>query len=142
MERIHSINSERIAWCCDDHGVTLDVLAAEVGVSLAGLHRIMEGQPGGFTFGQLSKIARYFGRGVLFFLEHTPINAEKVHTHEFRTLANQKPELSAKLRALSKRLDHFASRPLATVPKALPTICRNLREIFQFGETSTFDRLS
>jgi Zn-dependent peptidase ImmA (M78 family) len=113
MERIHSINPERIAWCCDDYGVTLDNLAAEVRVSIATLNRVVNGEDGGLTFSQLSKIARYFGRGVLFFLERDPVNADQVHTPEFRTLANQKPELSAKLRALIERAEWQRSIYLA-----------------------------
>jgi Zn-dependent peptidase ImmA (M78 family) len=156
MERIHSINPERIAWCCDDNGVTLDVLAAEVGVSLASLNRIMEGENVGLTFGQLSKIARYFGRGVLFFLEHTAINAEKVHTPEFRTLANQKPELSAKLRALIERAEwqrsiYLALReelvdadfprfePPAIVPNNVAEMARRVRAWLSLGNVNSFE---
>ena len=51
------------------------------------------------------KIAEYFGRGVLFFLEPGPVDEAQVHTAQFRTLANQKPELSAKLKALIERVE-------------------------------------
>ena len=54
----------------------------------------------GMTFHQLKRMADYFGRGVLFFLEAGPVDETKVHTPQFRTLANQKPELSPKLKAL------------------------------------------
>ena len=57
------------------------------------------------TFKQLRSIADYFGRGVLFFLEDTPAVAEQVHTPQFRTLANQKPELSPKLKGLIERVE-------------------------------------
>ncbi len=60
---------------------------------------------GGLTFKQLRAIAEYFGRGVLFFLEAGPVDADTVHTTQFRTLANQKPELSAKLRGLIERVE-------------------------------------
>ena len=59
----------------------------------------------GITFNQLRKIAEYFGRGVLFFLEAGPVDEAQVHTPQFRTLANQKPELSAKLKALIERVE-------------------------------------
>lgn len=64
----------------------------------------MEGQSG-MTFNQLRRIAEYFGRGVLFFLEVGPVDEAKVHSPQFRTLANQKPELSAKLKALIERVE-------------------------------------
>ncbi len=54
---------------------------------------------------QLRKLAAYFGRGVLFFLEQAPADAEEVHTLAFRTLANQKPELSPKLRLFIERVE-------------------------------------
>jgi Zn-dependent peptidase ImmA (M78 family) len=104
MERIQSINPERIAWCCADHGITADELASELGIASARMDRVMEGKDG-MTFNQLRRIANYFGRGVLFFLEPGPVDETQVHTPQFRTLANQKPELSDKLKALIKRVE-------------------------------------
>jgi Zn-dependent peptidase ImmA (M78 family) len=104
MERIESVNPDRVAWCCADRGITLEQLAPESGVSLASLHRLMAGE-GGLTFNQLRSIADYFGRGVLFFLEDTPVFSEQVHTPQFRTLANHKPELSPKLKSLIERVE-------------------------------------
>ncbi|WP_373989298.1 ImmA/IrrE family metallo-endopeptidase [Duganella sp. BuS-21] len=105
MERIRSINPERIVWCCDDYGISLAVLATELGISLPTLESVVEGEGKGLTFNQLSKMAAYFGRGILFFLERDPVNEERVHTAAFRTLANQKPELSVRLRALIERVE-------------------------------------
>ncbi|TRW90248.1 helix-turn-helix domain-containing protein [Candidatus Methylobacter oryzae] len=104
MERIQSINPERIAWCCADHGITPGDLASELNIARASIERVMAGEDG-ITFNQLRKIAEYFGRGVLFFLEPGPVNETQVHTAQFRTLANQKPELSAKLKALIERVE-------------------------------------
>lgn len=104
MERIQSINPHRIAWCCADHGITPDSLASELGIASASIERVMAGEEG-LTFNQLRKIADYFGRGVLFFLETAPVDESQVHTPQFRTLANQKPELSAKLKALIERVE-------------------------------------
>lgn len=104
MERIQSINPERIAWCCADHRITLDELASGIGIASASIERVMSGEAG-MTFNQLRKIAEYFGRGVLFFLEEGPVDEAQVHTPQFRTLANQKPELSAKLKALIERVE-------------------------------------
>lgn len=104
MERIHSINPTRIAWCCTDHGMTLGELATELGIAQASIERVMAGE-GGMTFNQLSKLAEYFGRGVLFFLEQEPVDEDHVHTLAFRTLANQKPELSAKIKKFIERVE-------------------------------------
>jgi Zn-dependent peptidase ImmA (M78 family) len=104
MERIQSINPDRIAWCCADLGITPEQLAAEAGISAATMEHVMAGKDG-MTFNQLRKLAGYFGRGVLFFLEEGPVDEAQVHSPQFRTLANQKPELSAKLKALIERVE-------------------------------------
>jgi len=104
MERIQYINPERIAWYCADHGITTGDLASKLGIAAASIERVMAGEDG-MTFNQLRKVAEYFGRGVLFFLEDGPVDEAQVHTPQFRTLANQKPELSAKLKALIERVE-------------------------------------
>jgi Zn-dependent peptidase ImmA (M78 family) len=104
MERIQWINPERLAWCCADRGVTLEECVAEVGIAKANLDKVMAGEPG-LTFNQLRKLAEFFGRGVLFFLEPGPVEEAQMHTPQFRTLANQKPELSARVKALIERVE-------------------------------------
>jgi len=103
MERIQSINLERIAWCCSDLGISLEQLASELDMATSTMEHVMAGE--GMTFNQLRKIAEFFGRGVLFFLEEEPVDAAQVHTPQFRTLTNQKPELSAKIKALIERVE-------------------------------------
>ena len=49
MERIQSINPDRIAWCCADYGITPDTLAAEVGLSAERLAAAMH-DGAGLTF--------------------------------------------------------------------------------------------
>lgn len=104
MERIQSINPDRISWCCADLGITLGELAAETGISASTMDHVMAGQ-GAMTFNQLRKMADYFGRGVLFFLEDGHVDETQAHSLQFRTLANQKPELSTKLKALIERVE-------------------------------------
>lgn len=78
MERIQSINAARIEWCCADHGMTPDALAREVGIAPASLAKALSGESG-LTFKQLRKIAAFFGRGTLFFLEPGPVKEEKMN---------------------------------------------------------------
>lgn len=104
MEHITSINPERIAWCCSDYGITPDDLALGLNIAPASMERVMAGREG-MTFAQLNKVARYFGRGVLFFLEDGPADDGVVHTLQFRTLANQKPALSPSLKRLVERVE-------------------------------------
>jgi Zn-dependent peptidase ImmA (M78 family)/transcriptional regulator with XRE-family HTH domain len=104
MERIQSINPDRLAWCCADRGITVDQCASEVGIPATNLSKVLAGEPG-LTFNQLRKLADYFGRGALFFLEPEQVDAAQVHSPQFRTLANQKPELSARVKALIERVE-------------------------------------
>ncbi len=104
MERIQSINPERIAWCCAERGITADDLALELGIAQSSIERLMAGEDG-ITFNQLRKMAEYFGRGVLFFLEDGPVDEAQVYTPQFRTLANQKTELSVRIKTLIERVE-------------------------------------
>ncbi len=104
MERIQSINPERIIWCCADYGITPGALASELGIAAASMERVMAGKDG-MTFNQLRKVAQYFGRGVLFLLDDEPVDEAQVHTTQFRTLANQKPDLSPSLKKLIERVE-------------------------------------
>ena len=104
MQRLESINPDRISWCCAERRVGIDELSAEVRIPYATLDRVMSAESG-LTFTQLQKIAGYFGRGVLFFLESGPVNEDLVHSTNFRTLSNQKPSLSAKMKAIIERAE-------------------------------------
>ncbi|MAT96873.1 MAG: peptidase [Anaerolineaceae bacterium] len=104
MERIQSINSQRLTWCCDSHGITPQELASQLGIAPRRLEAVMAGGDG-LTFNQLRQIADFFGRGVLFFLEEGAVDDTQIHTPQFRTLANQKPTLSPKLKALIQRAE-------------------------------------
>lgn len=104
MERIDSINPQRIAWCCADRGISPRDLAAALDIASLNIDKVMAGKEG-LTFNQLRKIADYFERGVLFFMEPGAIDEAQIHTPQFRTLANQKPELSASIKALIERVE-------------------------------------
>lgn len=104
VERIQSINRERIKWCCADRGISLSDLASEVDISQMTLNALMAGESG-ITYGQLRKIATYFGQGVLFFLDEAPVDEGAVHTPQFRTLASHKPDLSARLKSLIEQVE-------------------------------------
>ncbi|MDP8208832.1 MAG: XRE family transcriptional regulator [Candidatus Electryonea clarkiae] len=104
LERIKSINPERIQWCCDEQGITPLELAGIIKIAQSTFTGMMTGKVG-ITFKQLSKIANYFNRGVLFFLEQGPVNAAHVYTPQFRTIANQKSNLSAKVKSIIERVE-------------------------------------
>jgi len=104
MERIHGINEERLQWCCREAGISPEDLAGALKIAPATLARALEGEDG-LTVNQLKKIADYFNRGMLFFMEPGPVDDTTVHSAQFRTLENQKPDLSIRLRALVERVE-------------------------------------
>jgi Zn-dependent peptidase ImmA (M78 family) len=104
MEIISSINPNRILFCCAENSMTLNQLSEETGVSMKSLESLMSGQKG-LTFNQLNKVATYFGKGVLFFLEVGEISNEQIHTPEFRTISNQKPEISVRLKKIIEKTE-------------------------------------
>lgn len=104
MDRIHDVNRERIEWCCAEQGMTPGEMADVLDMSEDRWSAFWN-EDLGLTFNQLRKLAEYFGRGVLFFLEPGPVVTEQVHTPQFRTLAQQKPELSQSLRLLIERVE-------------------------------------
>ena len=154
MERIDSVNPARIAWCCQDREIAPEMLAQETGIALKTIRRVFAGEPA-LTFNQLTNIAEFFGRGVLFFLEDGPVDIDKVYTPQFRTLANQKPELSHKVKMLIERAEHQREaylsmredlddpHPSFIPPKLpshdLPAAARIVREWLDLGQQRTFD---
>lgn len=106
MDRIESINPERIEWCCAARGTDLETVASATGISDSTLNRVIKGE-GGLTFRQLQSLAVYFNRNVLFFLEPGPVNEHRLYTPQFRTLTSQKPDLSPKVKDLIEKAEWF-----------------------------------
>lgn len=154
MDHIHLINPDRITWCCTDRGITTDELAKDVNIAPTNMEKVMAGEPG-LTFGQLNRIAEYFGRGALFFLDQAPVDETQVHTPQFRTIDNQKPGLSPKIRGLLERAEEQRRVYLSlredlddAVPKfKYPDIAKlqldvaalEIRKWLKLGSEKTFD---
>lgn len=120
MERIRSINVSRIDWCLADRGMTHDELAIEIDIAPTTLEKMFGGEVG-LTYNQLRKLAAFFGRGTLFFLQPGPVDEAAVHSPQFRTLANQKPELSARTKLLIERVERQRAIYLALRDELDPT---------------------
>lgn len=112
MERIKNINPGRIAWCAGQIGISAEELPGELKIAQATLDRLFDGK-GGLTFNQLKKVADYFGRSVFFFLEEGEVREELANSVQFRALANQKPEISQKVRKIIRQAEEQRSRYLA-----------------------------
>ena len=102
VDTIDGINTDRIDWLCQDRGITRDDLSKKIGIGKSTIAKLFEVK-GGLTFNQLKKIADYFDQGVLFLLEPTPIVEEHVRTPAFRTLMNQKPDVSHVVKSIIRR---------------------------------------
>ena len=97
MEKI-AINPNRLQWCLNAIETDLNHLSTEVHIAFQTLEKAMENQEV-LSVNQLEKIANYFKRSVLFFLDPSEAQEEKIYSPQFRTINNQKPIHSSKLRA-------------------------------------------
>lgn len=104
MDRLTTLNPRRIIWCCEQQGISVEQLAADVAIAPTTLHKALAGEPA-LSVRQLRKIAAYFNRSLLFFLEPEPVNEARVHSVQFRTIANQKTQLAPKLAAFIERVE-------------------------------------
>lgn len=156
MDRIESINRDRIHWCANERGVSIDHVALESGVPAKALARLME-EGTGLTFAQLRLLADYFGRGVLFFVDQGPVDEERVHTVQYRTLTGQKPELSPAVRKLIERVerqrelylalredlhaeDYPVFRPISVRADQPASAAATVRSWLGLGQMNTFDQ--
>lgn len=124
MERLNNINRERLAWLCQEQGVSVAQAFRDAGLSDA-TARAYEDEDKGLTYLQLKKLADFFGRGILFLLESGPVEADKVHSVNFRTLNQQKLQLSRQVKKLIERVERQRELYLALVedlnPEDVPT---------------------
>jgi Zn-dependent peptidase ImmA (M78 family) len=103
-EQLSSVNADRIQWCIDYFGVPVDEVARKTRLKPGVLDKVLANERG-LTFRQLSAIAKYFGRGVLFFATPGVPDETVDETANFRTLANQGIRLSPAVGALIRRLE-------------------------------------
>lgn len=104
MEIIQNINPARLAWCCQAYRLSGDTLGQILKISPGTIQKVLNGE-GGFTLNQLKKVAGFFNRGLLFFLDPNDVNEQLLFSPQFRTLTNQKIALSPKIRALVERVE-------------------------------------
>ncbi len=150
MERIDFINIKRIEWCCNDIGISVEELSKELKIPI---DKVFEGKKG-LTYNQLKKIADFFGRGIFFFLEEGEVEEKKIHSANFRTLTNQKPNLSLKLRKFIEQVEKKRDEllwlteeidgvvPDFTFPNfqgSYEKIAVQLREWLELNEKNSFD---
>ncbi|PID50446.1 MAG: peptidase [Proteobacteria bacterium] len=104
VEKVESFNIARLLWCCDDLGVEIKALPTELKISQKTFEKLLKGE-NVLTFGQLQRIADFFGRSALFFLESGQISNKQASGTQYRTLQNQKPAITPKLRKLIRAVE-------------------------------------
>lgn len=104
MADIKSVNIDRLLWCISDRNLTAEELATEVGLKEEKLNAVLNGDAS-LSLSQLKKIAKYFNRGLLFFVSEGEVNEAKLRTSGFRTLTNEYPKLDAQIKALMERVE-------------------------------------
>jgi Zn-dependent peptidase ImmA (M78 family) len=103
-ERIALPNPSRLAWCMQDQGLTRADLAEMAAVKDDVLEAALDGDAA-LSIVQLNRLAKALDKDVLFFLEPQDVDEARAHTPQFRTLANQKPEMSQNVRRLIERVE-------------------------------------
>jgi len=104
MAFINSVNIDRIRWCISDRGISIDELADETGIEKQTLHQILNGEIL-ITLSQLKSLAKFFNRGILFFVAGGIVNENKLRTSGFRTLTNEHPNLDPDIKSLIERVE-------------------------------------
>lgn len=141
MDRIQRINPKRIHWCCEDRGISIEELPDETGIAATTLEKTLKGEPA-LTFNQLRKLAAYFNRGLLFFLDAAPVDEKILRSQQFRTIANERPDLSPSIKSLIERVELHRDTYLALCEELeeqdssryqAPTIPKNPRDAATFA---------
>ncbi len=94
-----TINPTRLQWCCEAIGVDIEQFANDIDIAKSTL------QKAEISIKQLEKIAKYFNRGLLFFLEPSDVVEDKIYSLQFRTINNQEPIHDRKIRALIENVE-------------------------------------
>ena len=154
MAKIESINTDRILWCCRDAGIGPAELAASVQMEPEKLQAVLDGQLK-LTVTQLRKIAKFFHRGLLFFLEEGNVKERALRTNGFRTLANEQPKMDAKIKSIVEMVERQRNVFLAlqedlehdkptifqppVIPQNIPAAAAILRGWVDISEKCTFE---
>ena len=98
------INPNRLQWCINTSKIDILSLSNNVNISMTTLEKAMAGQAV-LSVKQLEKLANFFKRSLLFFLESGEVQEQKIYSPQFRNINNQKPIHSPKLRTFIERIE-------------------------------------
>ena len=146
-----AINPNRLIWCCQTFDIEVSDLYSNIDIAQATLNNAMQGKMA-LSLKQLEKIAKYFNQSLLFFLESNDVSEDKIYSPQFRTINNQKPIHSRKLRAFIDNVEKQRKIYLSLLNDLdmpivqnwrntlLPT-ASNTRQWLELSPTNTFEDL-
>lgn len=101
MSELIRVNPERIEWCCNKYGVTLEHLSKKAEIKEQKLTDILGRKEEPLvTYNQLEKLADFFGESLLFFIKSEPVEENNVLTPQFRTFDSQMPIIDIKVKKI------------------------------------------
>ncbi|MBT4836509.1 MAG: ImmA/IrrE family metallo-endopeptidase [Methylococcales bacterium] len=103
MEKI-AINPTRLQWCMNASELDIGTLSKSLHIAEKTLELVMANKTV-LSVNQLERIATFFKRSLLFFLDPNEVQEEQIYSPQFRTINNQKLIRSTKLRALIERIE-------------------------------------
>lgn len=106
MDKLDHINVERIRSTAALHQLSLESLFGELNIAGSTLDKLTE-TSSGLTYSQLNRIAKHLNRGVLYFMEPGEVDKAQQQSVRFRSLENQKPNLSRKLRIIIENVERY-----------------------------------
>jgi len=105
MTIIDNINPNRILWCSREYQLPIKEIAEKTNISINTLQAVVEGKKNNLTLKQLQLLGKLFNTGILFFLDANPVNESIMFSPLFRTLTNQKPEITYKLKSFIQNVE-------------------------------------
>ena len=101
MSELIRVNPERIEWCCNKYGITLEHLSKKTEIKQKKLTDILGRKEDPLvTYNQLEKLADFFGESLLFFIKSEPVEESNVLTPQFRTFDSQMPIIDLKVKKI------------------------------------------
>ena len=103
-EVVKGVNSRRILWFLEHWNISVQQFASETKIAESTIERLMDGRDV-LTVKQLKRIAEYFNQSMLFFLCGEPISEQQIYSPQFRTIMNQEPVISRKVKILLQNIE-------------------------------------
>lgn len=75
-----AINPKRLKWCMNEIGINFEQLSPEINISKKALESAT------LSINQLEKIANYFKRGLLFFIDPADVNEDALYSSALNEL--------------------------------------------------------